>query len=1052
MDLSRVYTKTSKGILEGTGKSRSLDRERSRVLALIDGKSTVSDLLEQSGRLSKNKLAALLDDLAKSGYIRPLNGAAVVADDLGFSSTIIVAEANTQAFFEAQQELERQLRRAEAAQAEEKEAKREALLAEVKADIAAEAASIKREIDQEARPQPAVKGSRDVPQDAERVREQKQREAAAAEAARRKAEQEAQARAAAEARAKAMELEARKREEAARKAKEEAERRAAAEEAARAKAERERRAREDAERKAQAEAQARAEAERKAREEAAAKARLEAEAQEAARRAAEAKARAEQEAARRAEIEARMREAEAARAKAEAEARALAQQLEQARLAAELENRVKRRLEARAKEEAEARARAEAEARARVEEESRRRAEAEAKAKAEEAARLAAERARQEAERRAREEAEAQARAAEEARRRAEAEAKARAEAEEAARLAAEQARRAREDAEARARALEEARREAARAEAEEAERKAREEAEARAAEEARHQADVEAKARADAEARAEAERIREETERRAREEAQARARAAEEVVRLAAERALEEAEREAAEAARAREEARERARAYAEEQARREAEAARREAEEEARREAEEEARLREEAEARAKAAAQKTPLPFRHRPRRPRLQLDRKTFKALGTGFAALLVLAVALVHVLSFNFHIPVLERQLATSLGEPVRIDGLRFSVYPAPHWRLEGVLIGRLSQIRIGTVRIYPYATAWFDEVKRVRRVELDSATLSEAGLELLPRLQRAQAANVAWRFERVKAMQAKLSVPVIDMFAFDGELELRDGRFARARLVSVDHRVRLDLTREEGAVRVKLDASRSVLPFAPGFEFDRLRVEGIAEQGRFSAALIEGGIYGGSLEGSAEVRWGAGWTAQADLQLKQIALELAMARVTREASVAGTLDSKLRLAAQGASLPALLEASPQVQATFRVKDGTLYNVDLVRALRTASRANAVSGGKTQFQDLTGFLRTVSERYEYSQLRLSGGALSAGGSVELRPDRTLAGNVAVELRTRTSVLRAPLAVGGSLGAPGLRLAGTGPTAAALRRATEGGPEENPTAAH
>jgi len=112
MDLSRVYTKTSKGILEGNAKSRELTREHGRVLTLIDGKSTVRNILEKSARLSESRLAAILDELAEMSMIRPLNGVLAV-DDLGFSSTIIVGESNTEAFYEAQVHLERELRRAE---------------------------------------------------------------------------------------------------------------------------------------------------------------------------------------------------------------------------------------------------------------------------------------------------------------------------------------------------------------------------------------------------------------------------------------------------------------------------------------------------------------------------------------------------------------------------------------------------------------------------------------------------------------------------------------------------------------------------------------------------------------------------------------------------------------------------------------------------------------------------------------------------------------------------------------------------------------------------
>ena len=146
MDLSRIYTKTSRGILDGNLKTRVLGREHGRLLVLIDGKSNLGDLLENNSRLSQNRLAAIIDELVQAGFIRLVNAGPEV-DDLGFSSTIIVDETNTQAFFDAQAAVEHQLRRAEDQAALALIQEREALLKELSADIAAEALVLKRQDD-----------------------------------------------------------------------------------------------------------------------------------------------------------------------------------------------------------------------------------------------------------------------------------------------------------------------------------------------------------------------------------------------------------------------------------------------------------------------------------------------------------------------------------------------------------------------------------------------------------------------------------------------------------------------------------------------------------------------------------------------------------------------------------------------------------------------------------------------------------------------------------------------------------------------------------------
>lgn len=1057
MDLSRVYTKTSKGILDGNTKSRELTREHGRVLALIDGKSSVSDLLEKNSRLSESHLAAILLELAELGMIRQLNGALAV-DDLGFSSTIIVDEANTQAFFEAQAHLERELRRAEDHEARVKQQDRAALLNEVKADIEAEAEAIKREL-----------------------AESNAREAQASAQALARREAEAKAQDAEKARLAREQAEVFARAEAARKAKQEAAQRARAEADAHARMEVEKKAREQAEKQALAAEKARLakEAEDKAK----------------ARRELEAKIQTEEEAQRRAEMEARMREMEQDKRRAEEEARALAKALDEARLAAELEARVKRRIEARAREDEEAHQRAEAEARAKLEEESRLRQEAEARARAEAEARRLAEEAKIKAEQDAQAQLEAERLARTEAEARALAEAEAQRQAE-AARLAAEQRaeeeRRAREEAEreARAKAEEEAARRQAEAEqrrieeaAAQAAEQARLAAEQRAEEErrAREEAEREARAMAEAAARAEEEAQRRADEERLRAEAEARAVAeAEEAVRLEAEavkRQLEEQQRaeearlareeaarqqeaaraaaEAAEAAsralaeareraeaeaRARDEARRQAREAAEAAARAEAEEALRRVEEAARREEAEEAHLRAEAQARAMAAAQgEAVFPFLTARKRARIRLDKKLIKPAAYGVLGLLLFALAAIHLLSFNFYIPKLERQLTESIGQRVVVKEIRCSVYPAPHLRLEGLAIGDLADVRVGTARLFPTFSSWFSEEKVMRRVELEAVALSEDSVSALSVWSQYQAQAAPVQFERVIVKDARLANRLLDLFAFDADVKMDHGRFARAQIKSTDQRITIDFTPQGDALAIQLAATRSVLPLEPKIQFDELKITAIARPGSMTLSHIEGQLYGGSLSGNAQVEWRDGWMFRSDLGVRQVAIEPALTLFTRNMQASGALEAKIRLTTKSDALETLFSA-PQVQATFRVREGDIAGVDLVRAIQSA-RSSGNIGGKTHFNELSGYLQLANGRYQYRQLKLLTGMMSANGNLEFSSERNLSGNLLGELRTRATVLRTPFTLGGTLATPTLKVASPPQRAAPVKAIQE-----------
>jgi hypothetical protein len=546
----------------------------------------------------------------------------------------------------------------------------------------------------------------------------------------------------------------------------------------------------------------------------------------------------------------------------------------------------------------------------------------------------------------------------------------------------------------------------------------------------------AEAEARAVAEAeesvRLEAEAVKRqlEEEQRAEEARLAREEAArqQEVERAAAEaaRVLAEARERAEAEARAREEARQRAREAAEAAARAEAEEALRRVEEAARREEAEEARLRAEAQARAMAAAQGAAVfPFLTSRKRTRIRFDKKLLKLAAYSVLGLLVFALVVSHLLSFNFYIPKLERLLTESLGQRVVVKDIRFSVYPAPHLRLEGVAVGDLADVRVGTARLFPVFTSWFSEEKVMRQVELEAVALSEDSVSALSVWSQYQAQAAPVQFEQVLVKDAKLANRLLDLFTFDADVKMDHGRFAKAQIKSSDQRITIDFTPQADALAIQLTATRSVLPLEPRIQFDDLQISAIVRPGSMTLSHIEGQLYGGSLSGNAQVEWHDGWVLTSDLGVRQVAIEPALTLFTRNMKASGVLEAKVRLTTKSAALETLFSA-PQVQATFRAREGEISGVDLVRAIQSA-RSSGNIGGKTYFNELSGYLQLANGRYQYRQLKLLTGMMSANGNLEFSAERSLSGNLVGELRTRATKLRTPFTLGGTLATPTLKVA-------------------------
>lgn len=69
MDKSLVFRKTAKGMTEFKSGGKNLAREQARILSLINGKSSIAELLEH-GALLEGKYAAVIHSLVEQGLIR----------------------------------------------------------------------------------------------------------------------------------------------------------------------------------------------------------------------------------------------------------------------------------------------------------------------------------------------------------------------------------------------------------------------------------------------------------------------------------------------------------------------------------------------------------------------------------------------------------------------------------------------------------------------------------------------------------------------------------------------------------------------------------------------------------------------------------------------------------------------------------------------------------------------------------------------------------------------------------------------------------------------
>lgn len=591
----------------------------------------------------------------------------------------------------------------------------------------------------------------------------------------------------------------------------------------------------------------------------------------------------------------------------------------------------------------------------------------------------AAEQVRRDEEDRRRAEEEARQRAEDEARRRADEELRRRIE-EEARRKVEEEMRRKAED-EMRRRAEEDARRKA-----EEMRRVAEEEARRKAEEEARRRAEEEARRKLEEEAR------------RKTEELEARRAAAEEAERAAA-RARQEAEEQARRLALEREqfaaEESERARQRAEVQERLLAE-------EKAWMEAEEKAREEEEARVREETAA--TAL----KDERLSAQKRRKMLKTAAMGAVGLVVVALAGMHFVSFDGQIPAFEKALSARFQQPVKIKGLHMALVPTPHLRLDGVTIGADGQVRIPGVKARGDLGNLFGEKKNFRAIELESPVLSEQALGWVL-FGRGGPGDVV--LGNVSATGVSINAKGIALPPFDARIEEEGGGAWKAiSLSAADKSLEGQLTPKGAGVQFNVKTKSFKVPFGSTLVLEDFEASGSADANGINLTDFKGFTHGGTLGGTARLKWGGGWSLSGEVNAKQIDTARVVPEVMGSARFAGN-----GIFVMQANDPAQLFPSGRVEGNFTIPRGTLLGVDLGSVLQGGTLR-----GQTQFSELGGSLVYERGVAQFRSLRLNQSNMAATGSIDVDAERNVRGRINAEIKLSTEMRRASLGVSGTLG--------------------------------
>ncbi len=248
---------------------------------------------------------------------------------------------------------------------------------------------------------------------------------------------------------------------------------------------------------------------------------------------------------------------------------------------------------------------------------------------------------------------------------------------------------------------------------------------------------------------------------------------------------------------------------------------------------------------------------------------------------------------------------------------------------------------------------------------------------------------------------------------------FDAQIDLSpEGIIQKAALETADGKLSVQIAPRGREFDIAVTAGQGwVPPIGPQIEFTDFSAKAVASSNQIRVDEFRALLYGGAAKGSAMIKWGGPWSIEGQVSSERVALQELMPVFTRDAKSSGQLETALRYSMAAPDLVTLFD-TPRIDGTFVIRKGDLDGVDLVRALQMGGRQN-VQGGATRFEEISGVVGVAGGRYQYRNLKLAAGLLSATGSLEVFASKDVYGRAFVELRSQAAQIRGNFIIDGNL---------------------------------
>jgi len=375
-------------------------------------------------------------------------------------------------------------------------------------------------------------------------------------------------------------------------------------------------------------------------------------------------------------------------------------------------------------------------------------------------------------------------------------------------------------------------------------------------------------------------------------------------------------------------------------------------------------------------------------------------KWFKRSILAFAVLIAILAVVPLLVSLDDYRPQLEKMVSEKLKEPVSFKKLRLVGLPLPHITVEGIEVGKASDLTIGEVAVTPDLLSLLTSTKVIRSIHIDGLVITQRGLDMMPEWAKpdpkAEPAAFTVVVQSIDLKNAMLKLQRTSFGPFDAVVAIdANGTPERADITARDGKFKASLTPAGEKFNVEVNARDWRLPAGPPIHFESLQVSGVASPTDVDFKDIQAKLYGGSIAGKMLVGWQKGLQLKGNFAVNDVELRELVPLFTPKTKLSGRLTAKPVFSGV-ASKPDQLANVMKLETPFDIRNGVLQGVDIQEAAVNPSRRGG--GGETRFDTLSGYFAMDRGTQRLTGLKVVSGSLAADGNVAIAPDKSLSGRV------------------------------------------------------